>query len=287
LRSDGVLIINQAMNYIYKNLDKTLTVEEIADTCCFSKYHFNRLFKLIVGESIYSFIKRMRLERAAFYMKISKRSITDIAIEAGYSPSNFASAFKQYFGVSASEFRAMRNAPLKESFAHVVEHIQNLKKNEKIFLEIDEKMRIKRIEGMNLVYKRVVCNYSRDLKEAWESFCKEMEEKHLTGGNARFIGISYDDPLIVDEERCIYDMCMEIDVVSGFNVYRIEAGIYACYEFHEKLDNLVLTFNEIFSLWLPFCKYELDNRPSLEIYHSGLDENGNIHIDICIPVKEY
>lgn len=286
MHNDSVFIVNQAINYIYKNLDRGLTVEEIADVCCFSKYYFNRLFKLIVGESIYSFIKRMRLERAAFHMKTSKRSITDIAIEAGYSPSNFASAFKLYFSVSASEFRLMVNPPLKGTFAHIVQHIQNLKKNEKVFVEIDKKMNIKRILGMNLVYKRVICNYSRDLKEAWESFCTEMEEEWSSDRNALFIGISYDDPLIVDEDRCIYDMCMRSDGVSGINTYQIETGLYACYEFHDKLEKLILTFNEILSLWIPFCKYELDNRPSLEIYQSGLDENGNIHVDICIPIKE-
>ncbi len=286
MRSDNVFVINQAINYIYKNLNKSLTIDEIADKCCFSKYYFNRLFKVVVGESIYSFIKRMRLERAAFHMKTScKRSITDIAIEAGYSPSNFASAFKQYFGVSASEFRAMSNAPSRDSFARVVAHIQSLKMNEYTFNEIDTKMKIKKIAGMNLVYKRVICNYSRDLMRAWEYFCAEMEGKYSPDKIGNFVGISYDDPLIADEERCIYDMCMETDAVSGINVYQIETGIYACYEFRDKLEKLILTFNEIFSLWFPFCKYELDNRPTLEIYQSGLDEKGNIHVDICVPIK--
>jgi AraC family transcriptional regulator len=100
------------------------------------------------------------------------------------------------------------------------------------------------------------------------------------------VGISYDDPLIIDEDRCIYDMCMETNETAGINIYQKETGIYACYEFYDKLDKLILTFNEIFSLWLPFCKYELDNRPSLEIYQSGLDEQGNIQVDICIPIKK-
>ncbi|WP_371369920.1 GyrI-like domain-containing protein [Sporomusa rhizae] len=286
VRSDITFVVNQAINYIYTNLDRNLTVEEIGDKCCFSKYYFNRLFKVVVGESIYSFIKRMRLERAAFQMKTSRKSITDIAVEAGYSPSNFASAFKQYFGISASEFRQMNTEPFKDSFARVAEHIQNLKKNENVFCEIDAKMQIKKIPGMRLVYKRVICNYSRELKEAWELFCKEIEEKYSLDKVGRFVGISYDDPLIVDEDRCIYDMCMEVDEASGLNVYQIETGIYACYEFYDKPDKLILTFNEIFSLWLPFCNYELDNRPSLEIYHSGIDEKGNIHATICLPIQQ-
>lgn len=112
-------------------------------------------------------------------MRTSKnRPITDIALETGYSPSNFASAFKQYFGLSASEYRKCNDVPFKDSFAVVVDHIHNLKKKENIFEEIDAKIRIKRIEGMNLVYKRVICNYTRDLQGAWETFCEEMTEKN-------------------------------------------------------------------------------------------------------------
>jgi AraC family transcriptional regulator len=285
LNNDLIMSIHQAMNYIYKNLDKTLTVEEIAGKCCFSQYHFNRVFKLIVGENIYSFIKRMKLEYAAFQMKTSNRSITDIAAEVGYSSSNFASAFKQYFGVSASAFKKMNVAPCKDSFSGVVEHIRNLKKNEKIFAEIDAKMKIKEIAGMKLMYKRVICNYLRDLESAWENFCQEMEQRGLLKDTPRFVGISYDDPLIIHEDRCVYDICMEVDEVSGMNVHQIEAGRYACFAFYDTLDKLILAFNEIFSLWLPFCRHELDNRPSLEIYHSGLDENKKISVEICIPIQ--
>lgn len=286
MHNNAALIINQAINYIYKNLDKNLTVEEIADKCCFSKYYFNRLFKGVVGEGIYSFIKRMRLERAAFNMKTSQRSITDIALEAGYSPSNFASAFMQFFGVSASEFRTMGNVTIKDSLTRVDEHIRNLKMNENIFNEIDTRIEIKEIQGMNLVYKRVICNYARELKEAWCCFCEETADLFSPEQVKQYVGISYDDPLIIDEERCIYDMCMEIDGVTGPNVYQTETGLYACYEFYDKADKMILTFNEIFSLWFPFCKYELDNRPSLEIYQGGIDEKERLHAAICFPIKK-
>lgn len=227
----------------------------------------------------------MKLENAAFKLRTSKDSpITNIAIGIGYSPSNFASAFKQYFGLSASDYRKINGVPFKDSFAVVFDHIHNLKK-ENVFEEIDAKMRIKRMEGMNLIYKRTICNYKRDLQGAWEIFCKEMEEKKLLDENSRFVGISYDDPLITDEDRCIYDMCMIVDKVSAINVHRLESGMYACYEFYDKLEKLILVFNEIFAFWLPFCKFELDNRPSLEIYQEGIDEKGNISVEICIPIK--
>jgi len=286
LQSDYIMSINRALNYIYQNLDKTLTVEEIAEHCCFSKYHFNRVFKAIVGENVYCFTKRIKLESAAFRLRAAKnRSITEIAIETGYSPSNFASAFKQYFGVSASRFRKMNEVPYKDTFATVSSHIQNLQKKDNIFDALDKRIKIKRLAGMNVVYKRIICNYQRELKSAWKSFCMDME-KRFGGHISSFVGISYDDPLIADEDRCVYDMCMLVDKVSGVDIRWIEPGMYACYAFYDTPDKLILAFNEIFVLWLPFCKYKLDNRFALEVYKSEVDEEGKIQLEICIPIQE-
>jgi len=287
LPNDYIMSINQALNYIYHNIDEPLTAEEIADQCCFSKYHFNRKFKSIVGENIYSFIKKVKLESAAFRLRAERnKSITEIALEAGYSPSNFASAFKQYFGVSASMYRELNKIPYKDAFADVTRHIKDLQKNAHIFDSIDKKIAIKRLPGMAVVYKRAICNYQRDLKSAWGDFCIDMEKRY-NGDLSTFIGISYDDPITTDEERCIYDMCMVVDDPHGADVQWIVPGLYACYKFYDTIDRLILAFNEIFILWLPFCKYKLDNRFSLEIYQSAFDENEKIRLEICIPIQDF
>lgn len=111
-----------------------------------------------------------------------------------------------------------------------------------------------------------------------------MTEKQLVNENTCFIGISCDDPLITDENRCIYDACINVENAAGPNVHRIEEGYYACYEFHDRLINLVKAYNEIFSIWMPFCGYDIDNRINLEFYRSSLDEEGRMRVDLCIPV---
>lgn len=278
------LIVNQAVNYIHFNIDKNLTVEDIANHCCFSKYYFNRVFRSIVNESVYSFTKRMKLENAAFKLRTNKRkAITEIALEAGYSPSNFATAFKEYFGVSASDFRANSRIPSKDSYADTVEHISRMEKQEDFFREIDSKITIKRLPPMFLEYERFMGNYY-DLNKAWENFCSEADKQHLINENSKFIGISYDDPLITDENNCMYDMCVTVDTAKGINVHKIEEGLYACYDYYDRIENLCKAFNEVLALWLPYSNYKIDNRFPLEIYKSSLDEEGKMHIDICIPI---
>ncbi len=284
--NDYILRINQALNYIYQNLDKNLTVDEIAGHCCFSKYYFNRVFKSVTNDSIYSFIKRMKLENAAFKLRTNRRkSITEIALEIGYSPSNFASAFKEYFGISASEFRKY-DVPLKNSYYTVVDYIQSLKKQEDFFARIDSKITVKHIEVMYLEYKRFHGNYFEGLGKAWEDFCLAMEQKYTVDKDTLFIGISYDDPLLIDENNCVYDMCIKVPKKTSINTHIVNEGYYACYEFHDRLENLIKSYNEIFALWMPFCKYKLIDRSCIEIYHSGLDAEGKINLDICIPILE-
>lgn len=275
--------INQAMDYIQKNLGKNLTAEEIADYCCFSRFYFNRMFKAVIGESVYSFIKRRKLECAAFLLRANKNiTITDIALSFGYSSSNFASAFKDYHGISATEFRRKNDIPIKDSYLTLVEHIQNMKKRNNAFEIINSKIEIKKIGPLNLLYERFIGNYY-DLKDFWQDFCSNVKEKELVEEESCFIGISYDDPLIVNENRCIYDACINIKV-PGPNVHTVEEGYYACYEFHDQVKNLVNAFNEMFSIWLPYCGYDLDNRLPLEIYRSDLDEQGRMKVDICLPI---
>ena len=285
MENEYILKINQAINYIYRNLDKNLTVEDIAGYCCFSKFYFNRIFKSVVNESIYAFTKRLKMESAAFKLRTTRRSITTIAMESGYSPSNFASSFKDYFGISASEFRSHYDIPVKDSYSAVTDYIRTLKRQDDFFSRVDSKIAIKKLGAMNLEYQRFIGNYFHGLKDAWEDFCIKMEQKYVCDQNTQFIGISYDDPLIADENHCIYDMCIKVAKVNSINVHRIEAGSYACYDFNDNRENLIKGFNEILTLWMPFSPYELDERLSLEVYHTGLDESGKIHLDICIPIK--
>ena len=59
----------------------------------------------ITDEALYQFIKRVRLERSAWRLKVEKeKSIAEIGEEYGYSSSNFATAFKKHLDVSPLTF---------------------------------------------------------------------------------------------------------------------------------------------------------------------------------------
>ena len=66
--ADYVARVNRAVDYITAHLDQPLPLEEVARAACFSPYHFHRIFRALIGETLAAFVKRVRLERALYLM---------------------------------------------------------------------------------------------------------------------------------------------------------------------------------------------------------------------------
>jgi AraC family transcriptional regulator len=100
--------INRVMDYINNNLDRQLSLTELAKVANFSPFHFHRIFRGLSGETLNSFIQRVRIERAASMLLANpKKSITEIALDYGFSGSaSFARLFKEKYGMSASQWRS-------------------------------------------------------------------------------------------------------------------------------------------------------------------------------------
>ena len=65
-----------------------------------------KIFKKLYGTSIYQYVKQYRLEQATIELTNSARSITDIALDAGFSSaSKFGESFKKRYGVTPTEYR--------------------------------------------------------------------------------------------------------------------------------------------------------------------------------------
>jgi len=87
--------------HIQNHLDEELSLDELAAVAHFSPYHFHRIFRGMVGESVREHLRRLRLERAALRLKHGSEPVTSVAFDAGYeSHEAFTRAFAALFGVS-------------------------------------------------------------------------------------------------------------------------------------------------------------------------------------------
>ncbi|MBV1860368.1 MAG: AraC family transcriptional regulator, partial [Nannocystaceae bacterium] len=103
---DYVDRINRALDHVTNNLASPLRLGDVARVACFSPHHFHRIFRALVGETLATFVKRVRLERAVFLLSHrSGRSLTDIALACGFSSSSdFSRSFRGHYGVPPRAF---------------------------------------------------------------------------------------------------------------------------------------------------------------------------------------
>src|SRR5712672_3915967 len=92
--------------YIDRNLHRTIHIRDLSAVARRSKAHFSRKFKLAVGESPHAFVVSRRLERASHLMMTSAASLSEIALNVGFSDqAHLCRLFRQAFGQSPASWR--------------------------------------------------------------------------------------------------------------------------------------------------------------------------------------
>lgn len=271
--------IYQSMDYIIQHFNENLSVQDVAEPFHFSKFYFCRSFKEVTGESVYEFIKRLKLDQSAVDMKLERgKAITDIGLDYGYSSSNYSSAFRKHHHVSPAEFRKSTNVTgMTNPF-----YSEGLSRFEP-FEEYDRKILIQELPDFLVVYERMIGNYI-DLKEKWYDFLDRYKED--ISADTLLIERFYNDPSITSLNSCLCDICFTTDAFCKTDqMTTVTGGKFATYRFEGKIQDIFGTLQGLFSIWLPESGYEMDRRCGLNIYRKIDKEKGSVTMDFCIPIK--
>lgn len=108
-KSPGYAIANEAALFLNKNFKERLLLENIATYVDCSPYYLCRAFKNWTGRTIHQHITELRMSAALELLRNSRRSITEIALELGYSShSHFTAMFGKVFGITPKSFRILK-----------------------------------------------------------------------------------------------------------------------------------------------------------------------------------
>ncbi|MBR5586837.1 MAG: helix-turn-helix transcriptional regulator [Clostridia bacterium] len=98
--------LSEILKFIEENLAQNLTTAALAEKCYLSEYYFCRFFKKETGFSLTEYINKMRVEKAKVLLKNSNLSLSEIAVQTGFSDANyFCRIFKKYEGVTPNKMR--------------------------------------------------------------------------------------------------------------------------------------------------------------------------------------
>ncbi|NLB72895.1 MAG: helix-turn-helix domain-containing protein [Firmicutes bacterium] len=102
----GAGIVRQAIRYMMDNLNREMTVADIALSVHISPSHLSHLFKKETGSAPIDYLTGLRLEKAKELLSSLDLSISEIAEKCGYEdPSHFSKVFKKAQGIPPSVFR--------------------------------------------------------------------------------------------------------------------------------------------------------------------------------------
>lgn len=268
--TEGVL---RALLFIQERLDEELSLEELAELAHFSPYHFHRIFRGMVGESLKAHIRRLRLERGALRLLHSEHTVIEVALEAGYETHEaFSRAFKSMFLVSPSRYREEKR-PLKfpaiPSGVHYFPAKGVTQFTRTTAGERSMEVTIKKLEKMDIAFVRHIGPY-KECRGAWEKLCGALGAKGLLNPPGQFVGVCYDDPDVTPEDKIRYDASMilsaPVEPEGELGVQSLGGGEYAMAVHKGPYEKLSETYAYLCGVWAPEAGRALQSEPSLEFY---------------------
>ena len=285
--NEHLRIIHQVQDYIERNLSKQLTIDELANVAHLSPFYFHRLFSYVTMETLHGYIKRNRLEKAAFYLQADpSKSISDIALDVGFAnQSSFAKAFKLEYGVSASTFRT--GQPSIEAYRRQVSQASGM--IAPVFIQIEEQPQ------KHLAYVRHTGAYKGNA-ELFRTLFAKLEHwirKHnINIDNAHTYCLYHDQSDQTIDDKLRLSVCIAVQShlkPSGeINMLTLDAGKFAAGRFIVSSQDYQGAWNYMLFKWLPESGYIFDDRLPFERYTRDVvaPAHDKLVVDICIPLKK-
>ncbi len=106
LKRHHLSTVEKARDYLFEHLERSISLQELAQHCCVSLFHFGRIFKTIMHCAPHQYLTELRLNQAQLLLASTELPVTQIAFQSGFnSLEYFIAAYKQRFKVSPAQYR--------------------------------------------------------------------------------------------------------------------------------------------------------------------------------------
>ena len=289
--------------HIQTHLESDLNLEMLAERVGFSPYHFHRIFHDVIGEPTKEYIRRLRIDRAAYRLKISEETILQIALDAGFKThESFTRAFHRQFGIPPKEFRknflqASRARKKRLQPRYIAQFHTEPESGLLPNQSTASHVRLEHVRPIIVAFVRHVGPYETLLDKGssmsllWEELFAWGNAKHLINEDSLLIGIPQDDPSITPSEKQRFDVCVQIpefrDPSGHIGCQTIAPGTFGVVRHYGPFDSLADTYMHIYDSLVTTGKYQLRAQTSFEVYSYAIVKGDlRIHFtDVYLPVE--
>ena len=102
--------IKNAQEFIEKNYQEKISVDQLADHCLVGRRSFERRFKKATNNTVAEYIQRVKVEAAKRSFENSRKNINEVMYDVGYTDTKaFRTIFKRITGLTPVEYRNKYN----------------------------------------------------------------------------------------------------------------------------------------------------------------------------------
>lgn len=270
--------IEKVVAHLADRLDQPLTLEQLAEVGHFSPYHFHRIYRGLMGETVNDTMRRMRLHRAAVELLQGERTLESIARRHGYgSAAAFNRAFGQGYGMPPGEFRRRGSISTFTATARTDHEDPHM-------YDVTIEQRPARTVA--------ALRHHGAYHEIGEAFGKLGAWAAGHGlGRGCGLGLYYDDPESKPAAELVSDACIEVPddfavdpplrratVAGGRHAVLVHTGPYA---------ELERPYRWLFGEWLPASGEEPADAPVVEEYLNDPQSlpPSEWRTAICVPLR--
>jgi AraC family transcriptional regulator len=267
---------------IERNLDRPLTLAELADACGVSHFHLAHAFGRATGFSVMQYVRARRLTEAARALAAGNApDILSLALDCGYgSHEAFSRAFRAQFGTTPEAVRRTG-------------HVENLTmiKAMKVSEKTDVALPPPRfVSGDPMLVVGLVERHSfgatQGIPGQWQRFMQHYADIPDKVQPIP-LGISAN---MDDDGNFEYMAAVEVskasDLPKGLQQWRIPAQHYAVFRHDAHVSTIGRTYSAIFNAWLPAHGRRAANGPTIEHHLETFDPRTGLGgVDIWIPLE--
>ena len=298
-RSFYVRAVQRVIDHIAGHLDEAPSLAALASYACLSPFHFHRVFRGMVGETPLELARRLRLERAAWQLTHTDRTITEIAFSSGYETHEaFSRAFRACYDGSPSDFRERQHpftGPLIELAARSGVHFTPDGTTVR-FTPIDSGGRSMKVEITTFPELRVatvhhVGPYNQTPEAVTRLGAIAGEAGLYADPAAAMVALYYDDPESTPAAQLRSDAGLIVSehtaLPPSLGERRIPAGRYARTVHRGPYNELGDVWARFMGEWLPASGHRVGDGPSYELYVNNPHElpSSEFLTELRVPIE--